>query len=88
MYRNTFGLDPLPEELIKSCDLIVAKGTTMPNHLPLTIFEFLLNVLKKGGYYAFNARDTTWNDPNCPFGATMQKLVDEGKYREVRKVAY
>eukprot|EP00349_Pseudokeronopsis_sp_Brazil_P004779 CAMPEP_0202969784 /NCGR_PEP_ID=MMETSP1396-20130829/15656_1 /ASSEMBLY_ACC=CAM_ASM_000872 /TAXON_ID= /ORGANISM="Pseudokeronopsis sp., Strain Brazil" /LENGTH=58 /DNA_ID=CAMNT_0049697739 /DNA_START=331 /DNA_END=507 /DNA_ORIENTATION=- len=57
----------------------------MTNHLPVTIFEFMLGVLKKGGYYAFNTRESVWNDEKCPYGAAMQKLVDEGKYRLVRK---
>mmetsp|Transcript_35083 Transcript_35083/g.34114 ORF Transcript_35083/g.34114 Transcript_35083/m.34114 type:complete len:183 (-) Transcript_35083:41-589(-) len=78
--RLTLGLDPLPQELAKSCDFILAAGAMGHGHLPPSIMESTLDILKKGAIYTFDIRQIYWTDAADSYKTAMDKLIQEGKY--------
>ena len=47
-----------------------------------------MTIIKKGGYYVFSCRDNTWDSEKLGYGLSMQKLVAEGKYKEMFRRKY
>mmetsp|Transcript_2428 Transcript_2428/g.2379 ORF Transcript_2428/g.2379 Transcript_2428/m.2379 type:complete len:167 (+) Transcript_2428:187-687(+) len=88
MIKNLLGIDPMPEEIKNNCDVILCVSAMVYNHMPPSIFETLLLVLKKGGYYVFNVRDSIWDSTDLPYKAAVEKLIAEGKYKEVHRHKY
>mmetsp|Transcript_11359 Transcript_11359/g.11371 ORF Transcript_11359/g.11371 Transcript_11359/m.11371 type:complete len:178 (-) Transcript_11359:64-597(-) len=85
LLKNLVGVDPMPEEIKLNVDVCVCVSGMVFNHIPISIFETMLLVLKKGGYYVFNVRDPIWEGTELPYKATMEKLIAEGKFKEVKR---
>ena len=85
---NLFGTEPYPEELKDSCEMVCGVGCMIEKHMPDTIFEMLMAIIKKGGYYVFSIRDSSWADEKLGYGPAMAKMVAEGKYVEKHRRPY
>mmetsp|Transcript_45405 Transcript_45405/g.33186 ORF Transcript_45405/g.33186 Transcript_45405/m.33186 type:complete len:88 (+) Transcript_45405:182-445(+) len=75
IFKCLLGVDPTPEELVLKVDMIVTIGAMISNHLPISIFETLLEVLKKNGYYVFNVRASIWDGCELPYKEAIEKLI-------------
>ena len=95
IYKKTWqillGVDQIPEELRAKCDMVTSVGGMGWGHQPPEAMEMILQFLKKGGIYVFDIRGRYWNDDEntqYPYKQTMQKLIDDGKYRLVKQHWY
>ena len=80
------GVDALPQEINGTVDVVVCVSGMVYNHLPTSILETLLTVLKKGGHYVFNCRDSIYCDgSSLAYKETMDHLISEGKYAFVHR---
>ena len=84
------GVDVLPDELDKTCDLVITVGAMGPGHCPPPVMEAVLTAMKKGGFYVFCIRDKYWqdNDLENPFKELMDKMIEEGKYVQIHRHRY
>mmetsp|Transcript_34344 Transcript_34344/g.33552 ORF Transcript_34344/g.33552 Transcript_34344/m.33552 type:complete len:108 (+) Transcript_34344:166-489(+) len=75
------GVDPIPQELTENVDLAVCTGAMLPSHLPPTVFEIMLRILKPGGFLVFSVRDSIFcKNSDHPFKDILDNLTEEGKY--------
>ena len=80
------GSDPVPSDLLNTVDLVVCTGAMVPSHLPPTVFEIILSMLKTGGAFVFTVSDAIFcKGGEVPYKDIVDDLIEQGKYEFIHR---
>ena len=85
--KHITGVDTLPDDWMNKFDLITSAGSFGPTHIPPVGIEECVNMLKKGGIFAFDLRLKYYVTDEFRYGAyknTVDKLENAGTIKVLK----